>query len=71
MTAARRVRAVEEPRPKATAEEVSAFLQIPVATLYQWRHRHEGPPAVRVGRYLRFDWDDVESWWAEQKSQQN
>lgn len=71
MTAARPLRAADAPRPKATPEEVSAFYQVPVATLYQWRHRGEGPPAVKIGRHLRYDWHDVEAWWADQKSQQN
>ncbi|WP_308401353.1 helix-turn-helix domain-containing protein [Streptomyces sp. AP-93] len=50
---------------------MAAFLQIPVPTLYQWRHAKKGPPAVLVGRHLRFAWDDVESWWDAQKAQQN
>ncbi|WP_405832428.1 helix-turn-helix transcriptional regulator [Streptomyces sp. NBC_00105] len=65
------VRRSDSRRPKATADEVSAFLQIPVATLYQWRHARTGPPAVKIGRHLRFDWDDVEAWWDAQKFEQN
>ncbi|MGW3371736.1 helix-turn-helix transcriptional regulator [Streptomyces hydrogenans] len=58
-------------RPKATAKEVAAFLQVPVSTLYQWRHRGEGPQAVRVGRHLRYDWNDVAAWWDAEKTEQN
>ena len=46
--------------------EVAEFLGIPVATLYQWRHRGEGPPAMRVGRHLRFDPDRVRLWVSQQ-----
>ena len=45
-----------------TVEDVSAFLGIPVGTLYQWRHRRVGPPAAKVGRHLRYDPADVRSW---------
>jgi excisionase family DNA binding protein len=43
-------------------EEVSAFLRVPVPTLYQWRHRHLGPPAYKVGRHLRYDPGEVRAW---------
>lgn len=42
--------------------DVSAFLGVPVGTLYQWRHRRIGPRARRVGRYLRYDPADVRAW---------
>ncbi|MEO3780382.1 helix-turn-helix domain-containing protein [Micromonospora sp. B11E3] len=42
--------------------DVSAFLGIPVGTLYQWRHRRIGPRASRVGRHLRYDPADVRAW---------
>ena len=45
-----------------TIQQVSAFLGIPVGTLYQWRHRGDGPPAFRVGRHLRFDPVEVRRW---------
>ncbi|MEV6377274.1 helix-turn-helix transcriptional regulator [Micromonospora musae] len=43
-------------------EEVSAFLRVPVGTLYQWRYRRMGPRAFKVGRHLRYDPTDVRSW---------
>ncbi|MER7415476.1 helix-turn-helix domain-containing protein [Micromonospora peucetia] len=42
--------------------DVSAFLGIPVGTLYQWCHRRIGPRASRVGRHLRYDPADVRAW---------
>lgn len=43
-------------------ERTSQYLGVPVGTLYQWRHRRKGPPAAKVGRYLRYDPDDVRAW---------
>jgi excisionase family DNA binding protein len=45
-----------------TVEDVAAYLSIPVQTLYQWRSKHYGPPARRVGKYLRFRPEDVKAW---------
>jgi excisionase family DNA binding protein len=49
-------------RPLATVEEVSVYLGVPPATLYAWRHRGIGPRGVRVGRYVRYRWDEVDRW---------
>ena len=49
-----------------TVDDVSAFLGVPVATLYQWRTRGEGPPCVRLGKHLRFDPDRVRAWFGDQ-----
>ncbi|WP_328915216.1 MULTISPECIES: helix-turn-helix transcriptional regulator [unclassified Streptomyces] len=51
-----------ERRPLATPAELSAYLGVPVATLYQWRHRGLGPKAHKVGRHLRYRWVEVEAW---------
>ncbi|EGD44056.1 conserved domain protein [Nocardioidaceae bacterium Broad-1] len=45
-----------------SVEEVSDFLQVPVNTLYQWRHKGTGPSAFRVGRFLRYDPAVVRDW---------
>ena len=45
-----------------SVDELSDYLGIPVATLYQWRHKGTGPPAFRVGRHLRYDPGDVSAW---------
>jgi DNA-binding transcriptional MerR regulator len=47
-------------------EDVSAYLRVPVQTLYQWRKRRYGPPAARVGRHLRYDPTDVRAWFVAQ-----
>ena len=46
--------------------DVSAFLRVPVETLYQWRKRKYGPPAARIGRHLRYDPADVRDWFRAQ-----
>jgi excisionase family DNA binding protein len=50
-----------------TAEEAAQYLQIPKATLYQWRYLRTGPKAGRVGRHLRYDPDDVRAWFRQQQ----
>lgn len=52
----------EEPRPLASIEDVSAYLGIPIASLYQWRYLNKGPRAAKVGRHLRYRWADVNEW---------
>jgi excisionase family DNA binding protein len=49
-----------------SVEDVSAYLLVPVETLYQWRKRKYGPPAARVGRHLRYNPADVRTWVKEQ-----
>ena len=50
-----------------TADETAAYLQIPKATLYQWRYLGIGPKAGRVGRHLRYDPEDVKAWFRNQQ----
>ena len=45
-----------------TVHDVSAFLSVPVGTLYQWRYLRVGPPAYRVGRHIRYDPAAVRTW---------
>jgi len=47
-------------------QELSQALQVPLGTLYQWRHRGIGPTARRVGRHLRYSEADVDRWLDEQ-----
>jgi excisionase family DNA binding protein len=42
--------------------ELADYLGVPVATLYAWRHRREGPPGFRVGRHVRYRWTDIQTW---------
>lgn len=49
-----------------TVRQVSAFLHVPIGTLYQWRHRGVGPDAYRAGRRLLYDAADVRRWLVEE-----
>jgi DNA-binding transcriptional MerR regulator len=48
--------------PLWSVQDVSDFLQVPVNTLYGWRTQGGGPPARRIGKYLRYRPDDVIAW---------
>jgi hypothetical protein len=45
-----------------SVEDVSAYLGVPVKTLYQWKWRGEGPPVRKIGRHLRYEPAVVQSW---------
>lgn len=45
-----------------SAEEVADYLQVPKSTIYHWRNKGKGPKAYRVGKYIRFYLEDVDSW---------
>lgn len=49
-----------------TPEDLSEFLAVPVATLYQWRHRRVGPRGFSIGRHVRYTQAEVERWLDEQ-----
>lgn len=45
-----------------TVEQLADYLGVPVATVYAWRHRREGPPRFRVRKYVRYRTSDVQQW---------
>lgn len=50
-----------------SSEELADFLKVPIATIHRWRCKGSAPKAVRVGRHLRFDMNDVREWMEERK----
>ncbi len=42
-------------------EELSRYLDTPVATLYTWTHQKK-IPHVKMGRSLRFDLTEIDGW---------
>ena len=52
-----------------TVKDLANYLDVPVATIYAWRYRRQGPPGFRVGRHLRFRGSDVEHWISQQLRQ--
>jgi len=49
-----------------TTEDVANYLGVPIATLYSWRKRKQGPKAYRIGKHLRFHSRDVNEWLEQQ-----
>jgi predicted DNA-binding transcriptional regulator AlpA len=49
-----------------TTDDVSAFLGVPIYTLWHWSHMGTGPRVFKVGRHLRYDPDDVRRWLVEE-----
>jgi hypothetical protein len=52
--------------PLATPQEVADYLRKPVKTLAEWRSRGLGPRYHRTGREVKYMWQDVDEWLAEQ-----
>jgi excisionase family DNA binding protein len=45
-----------------SVEDLAAYLQVPVATVYQWNSVGTGPRRHRIGRHVRYRQADVEAW---------
>ena len=45
-----------------TINDVSDHLGIPVNTLYQWRSKGYGATGRRIGKYVRYRPEDVDTW---------
>ncbi len=48
--------------PLLSIQDLAAYLDLPVATLYAWRYRGPGPSGFRVGRHVRYRQSDVDHW---------
>ncbi len=48
--------------PLLDIRELSAYLGVPVSTIYDWRSRGVGPRAYRFGKHLKFAIADVTEW---------
>jgi len=48
--------------PWLTIEQLCERFQIPITTARWWRAQRTGPPAVKVGRFIRYRIADVEEW---------
>jgi excisionase family DNA binding protein len=45
-----------------TVPELAERLSVPVATIYRWNYRGEGPRRLQVGKHVRYRLDDVLAW---------
>ena len=51
--------------PLLSVQDLAAYLDVPVATIYAWRYRRQGPTGFKVGRHLRYRRSDVDRWISE------
>ena len=42
--------------------EFAAFLGVPVSTVHYWRRTGDAPPAIKVGKHLRWHREEVVEW---------
>jgi excisionase family DNA binding protein len=54
--------AVSGLEPLLTIEALAEYLDVPVATIYDWRVDGKGPCAIRIGRRVKFAICDVKAW---------
>jgi predicted DNA-binding transcriptional regulator AlpA len=46
-----------------TPDDLVQLFSLPsVETVYAWRKKHTGPPAIRIGKHLRYDPAAVHAW---------
>ena len=51
------------PQSLLTSTQASAFLNLSnPKTLSAWRNRHQGPPYLRVGRLVRYKFENLVEW---------
>lgn len=55
-----------KPEALLTAQELADRWRRRLEAIYWMRNRREGPPAIVIGRELRFRLSDVEAWETEQ-----
>ena len=49
-------------QPLLSVKDVADYLQVPVATVYQWNSIGTGPRRHRIGRHVRYRQVDVDAW---------
>lgn len=54
---------------KLAPEEVSEILAVDRRTLQSWRQAGTGPPAVRMGKYLRYSAAGLQKWLEDRESE--
>lgn len=51
-------------RKRLKETELAEIYGLSVKTLQGWRHRHIGPPYLKIGRSVRYDPDAVDAYFA-------
>ncbi|MEU8872826.1 helix-turn-helix domain-containing protein [Streptomyces javensis] len=49
-----------------TSDDIAEMFEVSKETVYTWRKKRIGPPAIRIGKYLRYDPAAVHAWAQEQ-----
>jgi excisionase family DNA binding protein len=55
-------------QPLMSVKELAELLQVSVRTIYDWRYRGLGPTAIKVGRHVRYEPDEIERWLVVQRN---
>jgi excisionase family DNA binding protein len=55
-------RSADTPTALFSPATLAAYLDVPIATVYTWNYHRSGPPALHVGRHVRYRRADVEAW---------
>ncbi|MFD6238620.1 MULTISPECIES: helix-turn-helix transcriptional regulator [Streptomyces] len=50
------------PERYLTPEDLCRIFGVPLETVYHWRKKRTGPPAIRIGKHLRYDPAAVHAW---------
>jgi predicted DNA-binding transcriptional regulator AlpA len=53
------------------AKQLATELHVHLVTIWKWRQRREGPPAVRVGKRLMYRRASVEKWLASREEKRS
>ncbi len=54
-----------------TVADLATFLQIPIASIYQWHHKGIAPPSIKLGKHRRYMPSQVHGWLREQETTGN
>lgn len=49
-------------KPLLTTQEVADILGVEPGTVENWRYKETGPPAVRLGRTIRYKGEVIRDW---------
>ncbi len=53
---------MDSPQEFLSPAELAEWLGVPRSTIYEWRYSGTGPPAVKLGRHVRFRMVNVLAW---------
>ncbi|MFB7311128.1 helix-turn-helix transcriptional regulator [Streptomyces sp. NPDC056192] len=51
-----------------TPDDIAEIFGVPLETVYQWRKRRTGPPGFRIGKHVRYDPAEVQTYVRQRKS---